>query len=85
MLRTRTKVRILCLSCPLLLSCRRADFVQAFQRPQTQRESLGAASYADEAGDGPLLALLLDAEVGQRILACRRVLARSPKETLPGK
>jgi hypothetical protein len=50
-------------------SSRRADLVEALERPEAERQALRPAAYPEEARDGPLVALLLDAQVGQGVLA----------------
>lgn len=52
-----------------LLGHRRSDLVQALEATQAESQALGAASYPDEARDGSVLPILLDAQVGQSILA----------------
>jgi hypothetical protein len=48
----------------------RADLVQALERAQAEGQALRPAAYPEEARDGPVVALLLDAQVGERVLAC---------------
>ena len=48
--------------------CRRTNLVQALQGAKAQRQTLGPASYSDKTGDGSILSLLLDAQVGKGIL-----------------
>ncbi len=53
-------------------SRRRADLVQALERPQAERQALRPRAYPEEACDRAVVALLFDAQVREGVLACTR-------------
>ena len=50
--------------------CHLANLAQSLERAQTESQTLAPAAYPHEASDRPVLALLLNAQIGQSILAC---------------
>ena len=52
-------------------SRRRADLVQALERPEAERQPLRPRAYPEEARDWAVVALLFDAQVREGVLACR--------------
>lgn len=54
---------------------RRSQLAKALQSAEAERQALGSAANAYEAGDRSVFPLLLDAEVGKSVLTCGKELA----------